>query len=283
MCKTPSPSGGAGTTTNVLDGAQLQLQGGINVSTQNLVLSGAGDGTGALLNVSGNNSWGSAARQHSPWRPIRALRPQSTPAGVVTFGVANLADTLTLNGAIAEQPAQTQALPASPPASFATGLVKVGLGTLDLAQADTYSGSTYVQSGVLDVQNSNALGLDAGQAVQRVTTFDPGAADSFVLNYGVVPSASLNFASTAAQVQTALDAVVPGGVHVEENIVYSGLSSANADVEQRDHQPHAIHRHHRRRAFGADLHGDGRRHRRRYRPAHRRPRRAGDPAGGATP
>src|SRR4029077_6966933 len=49
------------TTTTVLDQAQLQLQGGIKVVNQNLVVSGSGQSAaGAILNVSGNNTWGSA-------------------------------------------------------------------------------------------------------------------------------------------------------------------------------------------------------------------------------
>src|SRR5439155_13261197 len=55
--------GALGTTTTVMDGAQLQLQAGaggpLNVASENLILAGTGiAGTGALLNVAGNNTWG---------------------------------------------------------------------------------------------------------------------------------------------------------------------------------------------------------------------------------
>jgi autotransporter-associated beta strand protein len=229
--------GAAGATTTVLDGAQLQLQAptgssGINVSTQNLVLSGTGDsGTGALFNVRGNNTWGSTTTGIT-LSVVPGFAAQTSPAGVVRIGVPNQADTLTIAGSIGEPLTQQQGDP-QPPGTLpmASGLAKVGAGTLVLSQADTYSGTTYVTSGALDIQNSNALGLNTGQAVQRITTFDPGAADTFMLTFppgpGGISTPALPFGAAAASVQTALNnlpAIGAGGVHVGSNIVYSGIS-----------------------------------------------------------
>ena len=222
-----------GTTTTVLDQAQLQIQdnGGVstNVTNQNLVLTGSGlSGTGALLNVSGNNSWGSATAGIT-LHAIPSFAPQSSPAGVVVFGVTNVADTLAINGAITEVPADIQGAPAAPTMTMATGLSKVGAGALALAGANTYSGTTYVTNGMVEVRNSDALGTNKGQAIQRISTFNPGGADTFRLNFSnaATPTPNLPFGSSAAAVQAALNnlsTIGPNGVHVARNQVFTGIS-----------------------------------------------------------
>ena len=100
----------AGTTTTVLDLAQLQLQqaasGPVDVTNQNLVLSGVGpSGTGALYNVFGNNIWGSPDNTVT-LTSVTGFSPQSTPAGVVAINVLNSSDTLTINSSIGEAAAE---------------------------------------------------------------------------------------------------------------------------------------------------------------------------------
>src|SRR5262249_49567091 len=127
--------GGAGNGTVVRDGAAVEIQtpsGGASTVIPNefLTLSGTGIvGKGALLNTSGNNVGQGpvtldAAPNYSP--------PTASP-GAVAIGVAAAGDTLTIEGAIGE--------------ALASGLRKVGPGTLVLSQANTYSGTTYVTSG----------------------------------------------------------------------------------------------------------------------------------------
>ncbi|MSQ93475.1 MAG: hypothetical protein EXR98_02840, partial [Gemmataceae bacterium] len=99
-----------GTTTTVLDPAQLQLEQGlsgpVNVSTQNLVLSGVGpSSTGALMNVSGNNNWGSPTT-NVVLTSVPRFSPQSTPIGVVSVAVTNPGDTLTIDSPVVEAQAQ---------------------------------------------------------------------------------------------------------------------------------------------------------------------------------
>ncbi len=352
---------GTSATTTVVDRAQLQLQGGVSVTNQNLVLSGSGlVGTGALLNVSGNNTWGSPGTNviltSAPAYGVQStVTGNSTPTGTVAIGVTNPGDTLTIaspigeapamlegvamNGAgastaaatIASSPAQpsaptltgagsgfgtapllagnyyyvvtavvnngfgssesapgnqqvinvtagsdvlvtwspvtvpagstvtynvyrsnvaftfaspslvaagivgttytdtgTAALPGTPPLTLASGLTKVGAGILSLDQNDTYRGSTFVQVGTLNVQNSNALGLNNGDAIQRLTVIDPVGTDSFTLTFNGQATAAIPFrssASTVANDLNKLSSIGPGGVNVALNEVYSGVST----------------------------------------------------------
>lgn len=200
--------------TVVYDGAQIQLQGGISVTTENLHLTGSGiGGTGALLNVANNNAWGSATAGIS-LRANPAFAPQTTPSGVVSIGVANLADTLQINGAVGQQ--------------IASGVAKVGPGTLNFGQANSYSGTTYISAGTLAIQNDNALGTNKGQAIQRISTFNPGGADSFALSFnGSAPTANINFGANAATVAAALNGlstIGAGGVTVTSSSTFSGMT-----------------------------------------------------------
>lgn len=145
----------AGATT-VANGAQLQVQGGIAVGNETLNLNGTGLGaTGALRNISGDNSWAgpvvlaSASRINSD---AGTLTLNGTLTGVGhALGVGGSGNT-TINGAIG------------------TGngtLNKDGSGTLVLAGNNTYSGVTTVTSGVLNIRSNDALGSTlAGTTVQ---------------------------------------------------------------------------------------------------------------------
>src|SRR5262249_21133774 len=91
--------GAAGNTTTVLDGAQLQLQGGVDVPGQNLRLSGTGiNGTGALLNVGGANTWEGTITLAQD----AGFLPPTTPPLNVAIGsqYLNPGDSLTITGTI---------------------------------------------------------------------------------------------------------------------------------------------------------------------------------------
>ena len=121
-----------------------------------LTLSGTGIfGSGALLNVSGNNGWNGPIT----FDILPGFSPNTFPFGTVSINVANAADTLTLGGPIAE---------------FApTGLTKIGPGELVLTKASTYSGATEVSQGILDVRDPGALGTRSGTAAtQRIVTLE---------------------------------------------------------------------------------------------------------------
>ncbi len=168
----PGALGAPGNTTTVLDGAQLQLQGGVTVSNETLHLSGTGiNATGALENVSGANVWnGPIFLALDP-----GFAPATTPPTSVAIGALGNGgpDTLTINGVIGR---------GGPPGM---GLVKVGPGTVILTNSNTYDGLTTVAQGVLNVQNAGALGtfgtVDSGTTVISGATLELQSATALAM------------------------------------------------------------------------------------------------------
>src|SRR5262249_2075682 len=92
------------TTTTVLDGAQLQIQGGVTVANEKLVLAGTGiSGTGALLSLTGANTWAGAITLTNAASGA-GFSPATTPPNSVAIGESSAAagDSLTLTGAIGQ-------------------------------------------------------------------------------------------------------------------------------------------------------------------------------------
>ena len=139
--------------TSVLNGGALHLQGGIVFDAEATTLIGSGvGGTGALRNLSGNNTY----------------------TGPISIGVSTTigssADLLTLSGSIATNGYAATFTGAgsthvSGVVSGGGGITKNGEGTLILSGANTYSGGTNVQSGVLSVRHSSGLGTTAGGTI----------------------------------------------------------------------------------------------------------------------
>ncbi|MFN5332621.1 MAG: beta strand repeat-containing protein, partial [Bacteroidota bacterium] len=145
---------GVSSATTVASGATLQLQGGIAVGALPLALKGVGvSSLGALRNISGNNTWGGTITTETPAVRINSDSGTLTLSGStaissstnigVTFGGSG---NVTVSGAIGIGTA---------------GLTKDGTGTLTLSSANTYSGATAVNAGVLNIQNGSALGTSS--------------------------------------------------------------------------------------------------------------------------
>jgi large repetitive protein len=215
--------GAAGTTTQVTDGAQLQVQTPTTGPTANtpvqvvgelLNLSGTGlVGTGALRNLGGANAWGGTITLAD----LPGFAPTTAPAGAVAIGVD--AGSLALGGAMGE--------------TIPTGLSKVGAGTLILYGAGTYTGSNFINAGIVSVESSGALGANLGREIQRITTYDPSGVDTFQLSFNgqatPAPGAvgALPFGSSALAVQTALNGlgtIGANGVTVAATTLFSGVS-----------------------------------------------------------
>ncbi len=154
-------SSAAGTTVN--SSGQLQLQGGINVVSEALTLNGTGvNSDGALVNISGNNTWGG-----------------SVAVGAVTR-IQSDAGTLTLSGGInASNQAITfagygNAVVSGAITNSTSTLTKDGYGKLTLTASNNYTGATTVSGGILNIQNAAALGTSA--AGTTVSTGNSGAA-----------------------------------------------------------------------------------------------------------
>lgn len=202
----------SGATTSYLDTGAAVAVGTpfgplpVNVETENLILSGTGiAGTGAMLNVDGNNTWGSTTTTVL-LTSAPGFSPIGTPKGTVAFGVAKATDTLTIGSPIMEQILPTDPLPDGP---VATGLTKVGLGRLTLAQDNTYTGTTYVNEGMLAIQTSEGLGNSPADEIQRVTVFDTLGTNTFTLTFKGQTTAALTFGATlgASDVEDALNAL----------------------------------------------------------------------------
>ncbi|MBA3849604.1 MAG: hypothetical protein C0502_06365 [Opitutus sp.] len=167
--------------TTVATGAALQVQGGIAVGAEALSLSGVGVANdGALRSVSGANSWAGSVSLADHAR-INTDSGSLTLSGAITALNKNLtvggAGTTTINGAIG---------------TAAGALTKDGSGTLILTGNNTYSGATSVDSGVLNIRSSNALGstlagttVASGAALQLQNNISVGAESLSLSGAGV--------------------------------------------------------------------------------------------------
>src|SRR5262249_11277876 len=190
-----------GTVVNT--GAGLQLDGSgapLNVTGETLTLNGPGfNAGGALENLLGNNIWGG---------PI-------IDASTASSGVDSGA-TLPVPGGVQD------GVPAPVPAA---SLAKVGTGTLVFPNANPFTGTTFVNAGVLNVQNAGSLGA-AVNNVQRVSVTGP-VTGTFRLTFNGQQTSALANNASAAAVQSALEALSTIGVG---NVSVTGATTGTAAI-----------------------------------------------------
>ena len=158
---------GAGNETVVANGAALRLGGGLSVAESLTINGNAALGQGALQKTGGAAStWSGAITLGSS-----ATIESGTGLLSITGGITGPNFNLTASGNIA---VGTTAI------SLGSGsLTKVGLGTLTLSTANTFSGGTTISEGTILVENTGALG--SGNVLIAPTS----AADaSLLLNVG---------------------------------------------------------------------------------------------------
>ena len=147
----------------VSTGAALELQGGLSVAAESLLLSGSGvSGGGALRNISGTNTYSGAVT-------LAANSRINSDAGRLVLNSGTIAGTgyaLTVGGA-------GDTAISSSINTGAGGITKDGSGRLTLTGSSSYTGLTRVNAGVLNVQNSFALGgTTAGTLVDASATLE---------------------------------------------------------------------------------------------------------------
>jgi fibronectin-binding autotransporter adhesin len=133
---------GLGTTAGgvtVVSGAALELQNGITIGAEALSLNGTGiSNGGALLNISGNNVYGGTITLQSASRinsdsGLLTLNNAAAISGAFGLTVGGSGN-ITISGVIG---------------TGANAVTKDGAGTLTLSGANTYSGATTINAGIL--------------------------------------------------------------------------------------------------------------------------------------
>ena len=178
--------GSTASGTTVSSGAALQIQGSIATAAEGLTLNGTGvSSDGALRNINGTNSYaglvtlGSATRINSDAGTLTLSNTGAITGSGLALTVGGAGNT-TINSII----------------GTGTGtLTKDGSGTVILNGANTYTGTTTLSAGILNIQNATGLGTTAGG-----TTVSNGA--TLQLQGGITVGAealSLNGGSASGQ------------------------------------------------------------------------------------
>jgi autotransporter-associated beta strand protein len=154
----------AGSTT-INNGSALQLEGGLSFAAEPTIIAGTGLTTeGVIRNVSGNNSYTGPITLTDASR-INVDAGTLTLTSTATINTTSNAYSLTLGGATN--------MTASGIISGTGSLTKDGASTLFFDAENTYTGATYITSGIVQVQKSNALGsLNAGTGSSNTTVSD---------------------------------------------------------------------------------------------------------------
>jgi|GEM_PF-809420 len=216
---------GAGNGTVVAGGAAIQLNNasGIGIGNETLVLNGAGiGGAGAIDSVAGNNSW----------------------AGDITLAsdstIAVEADSLTLSGAVGES-------------GGSRALTKTGTGTLVFGGNISYTGTTRINAGTLQLASSGRIGDSSAVFIAGGATLDLNEFDETVrslsgagtVDFGTAATASLTtggdntsttfsgtFTGTGDLIKTGAGTLTLGGTNTFTGTVYinGGVLSISSDA-----------------------------------------------------
>jgi fibronectin-binding autotransporter adhesin len=232
-------SNALGTTaggTTVSSGAELQMAGGITVGPEALTLNGSGTaGGGALRNLSGDNSFagvitlGSATTIKSDSGVLTLSGGLVTAGFTATFGGGS---DITVTGGI----------------SGTGGIAKNDGGTVTLSQANSYTGATTVNGGILRMSADERI-ADASNLIVSGGTFDVQTFSETVANVtmstgaitgtggGTLTASAFTFESGAATAilggsGATLTKTTNGTVILSGDNSYTGSTNVNAGTLQ---------------------------------------------------
>ena len=220
--------GGSANGTTVVNGATLQLQGGITIASEALTLNGSGvSNGGALINSSGNNEW----------------------AGNITIGSAltrihaNTGTTLTISGNITNNAGGALHFQGPSGANIIVSGIISGNGSLNtnttvfpvsltLSGNNTYTGKSIFNTGTISINSIKDVGAVASSLGAPTTTANGtidlglGTGGIVTLRYtgsGDSSNRTINLASTTAN-QT-IDQSGTGTLRFTSNFTASGAGS----------------------------------------------------------
>jgi autotransporter-associated beta strand protein len=147
-------------SVSVLDGATLQLQGGISVANQ-LTLYGTGNGVGSLRSMSGDNIYNGNITLSTNTVRINTDANSLTISGNIAGGVIPLymggSGNTVLNGILSGSGGNLTWGTSPMEVTANTSIVKDGDGTVTLVGVNTYSGCTVLNVGMLQLGANNAI------------------------------------------------------------------------------------------------------------------------------
>lgn len=196
----------------IADGAQLQMQGGVTPTSSSMTLNGTGGGSGALLNISGNNAYPSSIT-------IASDTTIGSIAGTMTLGAINGqvgkalnltaggSGNITINGVIG---------------SRITQLTKNDGGTLRLGGNNIYTGGTLINNGVVSIGSVNNIGGSSAPVTLAGGTL---SATGNVTTSAAIAVTKSSTITTAATKVTMLNGTLTGSDDAILNLMGDGINA----------------------------------------------------------
>jgi autotransporter-associated beta strand protein len=206
----------------VASGAALEVTGGIAVGAKALTLSGTGSGSGALVNVAGDNTFAGAIT-------LGADTTIGSSAGSLTLtgsGIAFGGNALTFDGA--------GDITLAIALGGAAGFTKTGAGTLTLGTAMNTTGTITLAGGTLDLGGFNQTIGTLQVTGDSILDFS-GTSTFNLTTLNISSGVTLTVVNWVDAVDYFYGANNPGAT-VLNRVVFSGFSASNTSWLGSDHQ-----------------------------------------------
>lgn len=216
-------------TVSVIEGASIQLNGGITLARVLAAVAGVGDGNrGAIRSVSGTNTLSALVTQTGPtYFNAEAGSTLNLTAATASTNIIDGAFALMLGGAGTINVNGRIAISSS-------GLTKVGEGTVNLAGNHSYTGATAITGGLLKLDSAVVLttpGFSAGAGTLDLNGFS-GAQTLTLTGSGMNVTGALVNSSGTTSTMTGASAISGSGSMVggSGNITISNATGLTGNV-----------------------------------------------------